>query len=374
MKQTLTLSLLLLLTLSACTHKKDETSLASPSPSDTAPLKALDGISKTDLGFPLFKLETKNPANSLISPIAIKEAFSVLDSALSLNQKEFLNQFFDFQDQTPHPAFTSDHSLWTKNAKNLPKTLRSQSNKLEAAPFNQWLSDACKQIDLNGFEFLTPSASVVAVSTVYFHLETNLSFEPKNLNLVEFKSSPYSTQRVKAIKIIDHFQYTEDKNARWLELPLLNADLRLLLALPLKNKKLSQAEENLSSASLKEIEKQLKYDKIELTLPNFSFSKINSIKKMFSEAGYADFFNPTPKSKTTPSLFDSIDILQASRMDLIGDSKEVKKNNISAGIADDFALTEPFLFILKNKTTGEIYALGRVNQIEEAIPKPDPKK
>ena len=270
------------------------------------------------------------------------------------------------------------NSAWFKDAKNINpdfkntlKELHADSFKISAKEINAWVSDHTHGKITKLFDQVDPEILAIFVNTIYFKAPWLFPFEKKNTVLAVFTSSKHLTLKVPTMHAQNHVQYYEDENAQWVELPYRDSDFLMRLALPIKKFDLRKVEEQLSQEYLSKVASKQTGTLVTLSLPKFKFNQQVSFKSIFTSAGYGELFSARPgdfAKMSKNSEFKISDVIQATaiEVDEVGTEAAaataavMEGTSLSLSRPKVFNADQPFLFVLQNKKTSEIYFMGRV--------------
>ncbi|MBC7397167.1 MAG: serpin family protein [Bdellovibrionales bacterium] len=383
--------------LSACTHSS--TGIATPTPAIPEILNtsmALEKVKSSNVPFQLYKLQATDPTNVNYSPLSLKLAFSLIYPGTSGTTEKTLDQIFGFS-QNPGVPSAAEYELaetiqakkieasqlviansaWLKNPKSiLPefKTALSERHaevhKLNAKDMNSWVEEATHHKITKLFDVIGKEVESVYVNAIYFKAPWQNPFEKKNTSFSPFQSSPHLSLRVPTMHIKERMPYYEDKFSQWVELAYKDSDFAMRIAIPKKRLDLRKIEEELSVEYMAKVADKLNNTEVVLALPKFKFGQRISLRELLTRAGYGDLFTAGSgdfkKISSHPESSIS-DVLQATAIEVDETGTEAaaatgifRETGLNLNGPKIFNADQPFLFILLNKKTNEIYFLGRV--------------
>lgn len=374
--------------------------LATPTPALPEILstsQVLEKVKPSNVPFQLYRLQATSPQNVNISPLSLKLAFAMVYSGSSGKTEKMLADLFGFNAAEKIPGakeyelvdqlaakkdFSTQleiaNSAWFKDVKsinaefkNSVKELHADSFKISAKEMNSWVSDRTHGKIAKLFDQVDPETLAIFVNTIYFKAPWLFPFEKKNTALAVFTSSKHLTLKVPTMHAQNHVQYYEDENAQWVELPYHDSDFVMRLALPIKKFDLRKVEEQLSQEYLSKVASKQTGTLVTLSIPKFKFNQQVSLKNLFTSAGYGDLFavRPGDFAKISKSSgFKIADVIQATaiEVDEVGTEAAaatavvMEGTSLSLSRPKVFNADQPFLFVLQNKKTSEIYFMGRV--------------
>ncbi len=396
MKKILGLASALSFLLISCNHKVENksTPLANTL-AKSAETKAVE-INPKEAPFEIYRLMAKDPKNVNLSPLSLKMAFGLIYPGAGESAKLTLEQLFGFK-SGQYQSFAEDfkvmeqfakekgtnelylaNSLWAKEPKrilpefqNAVKKMGASIEPLNLKQINEWVSEGTRGKITRILDKLDPSISLIALNAIYFKAQWLTPFKKEATILAHFQSSPYGTTTTPMMKMKHHFRYMEDEVSQWIELPYLNSPFVLLAALPKKRFELNALEQKLSNDYVKGIEAKMKDETVDLVLPKFKFDEKASLKSLMSHAGFGGLFEKGVFTQIAKSSdFRISDVIQATALEVNEQGTEaaaataiaMEKSSFSMGLTKKFYADQPFIFMLKNTKSNEIYFLGRLYQ------------
>ena len=219
-------------------------------------------------------------------------------------------------------------------------------------------------------------SSVVAVLTnaVYFKSDWKMPFEANSTYEQPFYPLTGEPSDAKIMNMQADFGYIEDKQVQVVQLPYKGDDLSMLVVLPKSKDKaaMQQLVRDLSPDKIKEWNKDLVTQEVNLSLPKFKLAERYDMKGLLSDMGMPSAFKDKAKFK----LFDEplaikIDDVYHQAV-VIVDEKGTEAAAATAIVAVDasapisqpvkFTADHPFMFMIKDNKTDAILFLGQVNK------------
>lgn len=385
-------------TLSACTSKKHETTVTPiPSPAESAvQQKSFLKTNPADTPYLLYQLLAANPTNVNLSPLSLNMAFAQVYVGSNGKTKELLQQIFGFKDdgfsfksefQLAKEVEKSEtaklylaNSVWVRNdeLKNvLPSFKQVVADEVDAdlyplavKPLNEWVAKATHDKIKTLVDQISKSDLAYFVNAIYLKADWKSPFKKESTHSDTFRSSPHAVMKTDMMVQTSKFGYYEDDLSQWVSMPYRDLPLEMVLALPKKELNLKAVEDRLSAESMDKVLKGLKEENVEITLPKFKFDTKLSLKKIFTDAGFEQLFKGGDYSKfvSNSKNFQIADVIQATAIQV--DEKGTEAAAATAVVMErtslvqmskkTFKADQPFLFLIRNSKSGEIYFLGRV--------------
>ena len=344
--------------------------------------------------FDLYRLLTLDPKNVAISPLSLKLAFGLLYPGASVTAKNSLEALFGFNKSQPGivPAefqlmdeslknkntfeLSITNSVWLKEPKQVHPDykkamtpLRAEIQRLQLKELNAWVERATSGKITQLIDRLKPGTLAVALNTLYLKALWSRPFQKERTIQGRFQPSAHATKVVSMMQQKGRFRYQEDRDSRWVELPYRDSPLVMVLGLPKKRFDLRTAEARLGSDWGKNLKAGWKDRQVDLVLPKFSVNLKESLHPMMKSAGFESLFvkGAFPNVLKTGEM-TAAEVIQAVSIDVHEEGTEaaaataitLERNGFFDGSAVRFYADEPFVFVLMNPESGEIYFLGRV--------------
>ncbi|NYZ78916.1 serpin family protein [Candidatus Micrarchaeota archaeon] len=255
---------------------------------------------------------------------------------------------------------------------------------------NKWVEDQTndKIKNLIPQGVLTPLTRLVITNAVYFKARWRIPFLNKTHD-EDFRISPSNTVKVKMMSLYGdgvqtssgdyvplRFNYTETEDAQIIELPYDGNETSMLILLP-KGDDLTTLEQLLTAGKLNEWRAMLKETKLDgVYLPKFKFETKYFLPETLKRMGMKTAFDPNEADFSgmdgTKNLYISQVIHQAfidvneTGTEAAAATAVVMTLGMAPGEPIIFRADHPFIFILQQKTTGNILFLGRISNPNES--------
>ncbi len=240
---------------------------------------------------------------------------------------------------------------------------------------NSWVSkqtkgkidELFKSGDINGY------TKFVLANAIYFKADWVDTFDEDLTRDQDFFVDPDQTVRVPLMTQLESFPYTEDEQVQVLEMPYEDDELAMLIVLPLELDGLDAVEADLSAERLAGWVEEMYSQEVDVTLPTFEMSHELPLVDALEALGVTDAFDQTAADFT--GIVDAEDMdgayyLHAARhkayvkVDEKG-TEAAAATGFAGGDDDDAAYPEfiadhPFLYLIRDRLTGAILFMGRV--------------
>ncbi len=235
---------------------------------------------------------------------------------------------------------------------------------------NTWVEERtqAKIRDLIPAGELTPETTLVLVNAIYFKGNWASQFDPAQTADARFTLPDGSTTQVSMMRQSGRFGYEESEGAQFLELPYAGGELSMLIILPDSPGKLPELENQFTAGKLSELMELPAQGEVDVSLPKF---KINwgtfDLKPPLQALGMRKAFQPGAD-------FSGMDGSNNLFIDAVFHKAFIEVNEAGTEAAAATAVSKvrgvsqrhsfnadhPFLFLIRELTTGSTLFLGRV--------------
>jgi serpin B len=241
---------------------------------------------------------------------------------------------------------------------------------------NRWISEQTenKIKDILQPDSIDDLTRLILTNAIYFKGNWLKQFEAVDTKDDIFWQTPEKKIEIKMMFQEDYFGYKETADLQVLEMPYVGKDLSMIILLPRKKNELSKLEEQLSVETLKEWIYNLLVGEVTVFLPRFKITSKYSLKSVLGSMGLeetftnrADFSGMADEMKLWIS-----EIAHNSFIQVYEEGTEAAATTLvsvalgcSIGQIPEFRADHPFLFIIRENSTGFIIFLGRVLEPKE---------
>lgn len=242
---------------------------------------------------------------------------------------------------------------------------------------NQWVEDQTN----NKIKDLLPSGSIngdtrlVLTNAVYFNGDWKYKFDKNFTQEKTFYRSPGSESLVPMMHQQEFLPYAERPDFQLLELPYAGDDLSMVLLLPREYDGLAALEASLTNEGLDAALADLRREQVQLRLPKFTFDASFSLSNTLQSMGISDAFNGFAADFTGMTDAEPLHISSVLHKAFI----DVNEEGTEAAAATAVIMTtttaiigpppppkvfradHPFLFALRDRHSGSLLFMGRVN-------------
>jgi len=274
------------------------------------------------------------------------------------------------------------HNLLNEYAKTVEKYYSGKATNVDfkgaaeqaRKKINKWVADRTndKIKDLFPPNSLTQFTSLVLTNAIYFKGTWVMQFDKKETQEEDFKTGRGETVKVPMMRRTDEnarFSYAETEYLQILEMDYEGGELSMLILLP-KNIDLDTLEERLTVENVTEWKNSLHEQRVKVFVPKFTFTTKYLLNDNLKELGMPLAFSEAADLSGidgTKSLFIQIVVHQAF-IDVNEEGTEAAAaTGVAVGITSVappvpiFRADHPFIFMILERSVGNILFLGRVS-------------
>lgn len=237
---------------------------------------------------------------------------------------------------------------------------------------NNWCNDHTEGKISEIIKELDPDMVVVLLNAIYFKGDWTYQFAPKDTSKKSFTTSTGEIQQVDMMYMKRSLTYFENDVFAGVELPYGNKAFSMVVMLPKKGQTPLEALATLDENTWKDLYGKKYNHDIKLSLPKFeNKSEMNLIPAMH-KLGITDAFDPSKADFSNISgVRTYLSLLKQKtyiKLDEVGTEAAavtiggIEKTSLPPPPIE-FTVDRPFLYMIKEKSTGCIYFIGMKNTI-----------
>jgi serpin B len=242
---------------------------------------------------------------------------------------------------------------------------------------NKWVDGRTRQKigEIIGRGVLTSLTRMVLVNAIYFKGMWATPFPESATQPDKFFIKPDTTLTVPFMHKRGHFSYGEHDQMQLLALPYVGRQLEMVILLPRNREGIGQLESSLTPASLAAWTVGMRNQKVDVALPKFRMSSGFALAEVLRALSLVDAFDPERADFSGMDgrahwLYISA-ALHKAYIDVNEKGTEaaaataVAVNSMAVRIEEpprEFRADHPFLFLIRDATTGSILFMGRVSE------------
>ncbi len=238
---------------------------------------------------------------------------------------------------------------------------------------NKWCGDNTKGRIPEIINAISEDVIMYLINAVYFKGIWKFQFDKNNSHPELFHADNGQESQVHMMRQTGKFNYTADDYAQYLELPYGNNAFSMIVMLPNDGKSVHNVMDNLNIETWNSAIANLQETKVNLKLPRFKIESKHSIKKNLQQMGmdlpfsaFADFTGISRGGGINIS-----EVLHKTFVEVNEEGTEAAAVTAVVMVANasqetpsvNFVVDKPFLFAIKEKSTGVILFMGKIGKI-----------
>ncbi|RPH33513.1 MAG: serpin family protein [Bacteroidales bacterium] len=209
---------------------------------------------------------------------------------------------------------------------------------------------------------------LVLTNAIYFKGDWKTMFKKELTSDRDFFIAPKKAIKCSMMSVKGDFNYYEDSKLQALELPYIGGNFSMVVILPFSKISLEEITKILSNDILDDIVRELNEQEVTISIPKFKLSNGYQLKQMLSKMGMPQPFTDDADftGMTTASSLKISDVFHKAFIEVNEQGTEASAATAvvvatkSVHFVKSFIANRPFLFLIKEKSTGTILFMGRV--------------
>lgn len=368
-------------------------------------------VQDNDFSFDLLKETIKNSdeSNVFISPLSVSLALGMLrNGAVGTTKTEMeaalkmsglsdseINEYYRLMQSNlpgmdPKTKLSIANSIWVRDDisfKVKPEFLKTNSDYFNAyiktLDFNQtWALDTINgwaNRKTNGLipKILTDidsSIMMLLMNAIYFKGTWVTQFDKKATSEYAFTNEFNAQVKVNMMNATDTFAYASDDKAQYLDMPYGNKSFSMTVILPTATKTTDDVLNQLNSSSFSKIVSEMKVQKVHVFFPRFKVKNTFMLNAMLQSMGMKKAFQENAEFDGIASmkpLFVSF-VQHDTYVEVTEEGTEaaavttIGVGTTSVGPTEPyFIANKPFLFVIRERSTGVILFVGKMGNVEK---------
>lgn len=222
--------------------------------------------------------------------------------------------------------------------------------------------------DLLPPNLLNSMTRLVLTNAIYFKGDWKTQFKKEKTGESNFYITPQKIVKCKMMGVKSDFNYYEDSRIEAIELPYAGDNFSMVIILPSENQPLDELTSSLSNQYLNDIFNGLYKKEISISIPKFKLSNGYQLKQVLSQMGMPQPFTDDANftGMTSSSNLKISDVIHKAFIEVNEQGTEATAATAvviamkSIQFEKLFIANRPFLFLIKEKSTGTILFMGRI--------------
>ena len=351
-------------------------------------------------------LANTSEKNVFISPLSVSIALGMarngaigvtkteMETALKMNglTDAEINTYYKLMQNTlpdldPKTKLSIANSIWYRNTFDVKADFLKTnqdffSSKVAALDFNSpkavetinnWCSDNTNGLIPEVIQTIDPEQMMFLINAIYFKGTWIKQFDKKDTHEATFTNELNQPVKVNMMNKTDSFAYADDELAQYLDLPYGNNAFSMTVILPKGNNKASDIFKTITPENFNQLLNQLESQKVIVSLPRFKVKNKFKLNSMLQSMGM-------PKAFQENAEFDNISMLKPLYIGFVQHDTyvEVTEEGTEAAAVTTigfettsmpanpyFVVNKPFVFIIREKSSGVILFMGKIGNVEK---------
>jgi serpin B len=236
---------------------------------------------------------------------------------------------------------------------------------------NNWCAGKTNNLIQKPLDQISSDAMMYLINAIYFKGVWRKKFDPKSTFISQFRNEAGNQVEVNMMQKVDTFAYLEDENAQYLDLPYGNKAFSMTIILPDNNKTTADILNGLTVDKWNSILQNLTSREVEVYLPRFKTQNKFDLKPVLQKMGMNLAFTPQADFSDISDIGLLISrIIHSTYLDVNEEGTEaaavtiVELVNTSLPVRPVIRVNRPFLYIIREKSTGVILFIGKMGSVE----------
>jgi serpin B len=263
-----------------------------------------------------------------------------------------------------------------------PGSFDSTKASIARAKINRWIADQTHSESADALSPALPNANtrLIFANTIYFKGVWATTFDKSQTKTSPFYVTSKNSTPVSLMHKRDRYAYRKDAELKMLEIPYRANRVSMVILLPTVRDGLASLERNLTAQFLNRLPITGEVMDVDVFLPKFTETCKFDLKAPLENIGIRDAFSETDADFSgiaSEKSFSIDSFLHAATIDVNEDGAEASAAAVSSydtiGGPARFVADHPFLFLIRENTTGAILFIGRITNPVREDKKPEGK-
>ncbi|HET7733139.1 MAG TPA: serpin family protein [Paludibacter sp.] len=383
-----------------------------PVPEDAKPIVLRVGLEKrvtqdNEFAFDLFKktIETSGETNVFVSPLSVSIALGMtwngangqtkteMETALKMSglSATDINDYYKVM-QTKLPTIDPTtklslaNSIWYREGYPVKTTfMQTNTNYFNAEvreidfaqawakdTINNWCARKTNNLITNVLDEIPDNAVMYLINAVYFKGIWRKQFETKKTFETNFTNEAKLSVKVNMMYQKDTFNYAEDDKAQYLDMPYGNKAFSMTVILPNEGKTTADVLNNITVESWNNTLQSMTEQEMDVYMPRFKtknkFLLNDELKKMGMKLAFdgpADFTGIANDDLLISRVIHDtyVEVTEEGTEAAAVTVVEIIKTSMP--INPVFRVNKPFIYVIREKSTGVILFIGKMGNVEK---------
>ncbi len=240
---------------------------------------------------------------------------------------------------------------------------------------NQWIEDKTNDKIKDMLDFIPVDAVMYLINAIYFNAQWKYEFEKEDTYEGDFNLADGTIHQADYMRVSGNFQYTSNEDFTAVELPYGDSTFSMVVMLPSPEKEVSDLVTKLDVAQWDSWFLNSRFTGVQVDLPKFKYEFKELLNDPLDTLGLgvaflpfeADFTRINPAghlyiSRVIHQTF--IDVQEEGTEAAAATIVEIFYESAGGGSPIFFKADNPFLYLIKENSTGTIVFIGKVGKPE----------
>jgi len=415
MKPLLTFTGILLTSLGLLCSCEDADPIQKETPTITLHKKAAELIQADNaLGFGLFKqvCDLSEKENIMISPLSVSYALGMTYNGAAGSTLDAFNEVLHFGDLSSEEVnesykdlmeqmlnldekveFSIANSIWYRlGFEVLSEFIQTNEEYFDAAVkevdfsdpltldlINGWIEDKTRDRIQDMLDYIPGNAVMYLINAIYFNAPWKYEFDKSEGYQGDFYLEDGNRHTADYMRVSGNYQYTTNKDFTAVELPYGDSAFSMVVMLPPPGNQVSDLITSMDVGKWNAGFENSIYTGVQIDLPKFKYEFRELLNEPLTQLGLGVAFEPglADFSRITPTQDLWISrVIHQTFIDVQEEGTEAAAATIvemlersspgGGGVAIPFKADRPFLYLIKENSTGAIVFMGKVGKPEHA--------
>lgn len=237
---------------------------------------------------------------------------------------------------------------------------------------NDWCAAATQNRIKEPLDQISADAMLYLINAIYFKGSWVKQFDKTKTYSTDFRAEAGENTQVNMMVQKDSFLYAEDDKAQYLDMPYGNKAFSMTVILPKDGISTSQVLEEMDAESFSQVYASLRSQTVNVYFPRFKVEQKFEMKKPMQALGMLQAF--TDKADFSPISDEDLLISRIihstfCEVDEVGTEAAavtvIAFETTSLPMDPYFVANKPFIFLIREKSTGVILFTGKMGKVEK---------
>jgi len=237
---------------------------------------------------------------------------------------------------------------------------------------NNWCSKKTNKLIPSIIDNISSDMRMYLINAVYFKGIWRQKFEIKNTSEANFTNELGTVVKVNMMSQTDTFAYAQDNYAKYLDMPYGNKAFSMTIILPNEEKTTADVLNFLTPANWNNALSAMTKSEVMVKIPRFKVEnkfKLNSVLKSMGMSlafsDFADFSNISVQSLMISEVLHKTYVVVNEEGTEAAAVTSVGMMTTSMPVVKEFIVNKPFLYVIREKSTGVILFIGKMGNVEK---------